>query len=58
MEEIQINYGNVENPSPKEVTEVIQQLKNHIAPGIDSIPNELIKYAGIEREIYKLIQQI
>lgn len=47
-------------PTLEDVECAINKLKNNKAPGVDSIPGELIKYAGVdfEREIHRLISII
>jgi hypothetical protein len=51
------NETEIEQPTYKEVSDIITKLKQNKAPGTDNIPAELIKYGGciLNRRMYKLI---
>jgi len=51
------NEIEIEQPTYKEVSDIIMKLKENKAPGTDNIPVELIKYGGyiLKHRMYKLI---
>jgi hypothetical protein len=51
------NETEIEQPTYKEMSDIITKLKENKAPGTDSIPAELIKYGGctLKCRMYKLI---
>ena len=51
------NETEIEQPTYKEVSDIIIKLKEDKAPGTASIPAELIKYGGyiLKHRMYKLI---
>jgi len=51
------NEIEIEQPTYKEVSDIITKLKENKAPSTDNIPAELIKYGGyiLKHRMYKLI---
>jgi hypothetical protein len=49
------NDTEIEPPTYKEVSDIINKLKRNKAPGIDNIPAELVKYGGyiLKHRMYK-----
>jgi hypothetical protein len=56
-ESITENEIEIEQPTYKEVSDIIIKVKENKAPGTDNIPAELIKYGGyiLKHRMYKLI---
>ena len=56
-ESIKENETEIEQPTYKEVSDIITKLKENITPGTSNIPAELIKYGGyiLKHRMYKLI---